>query len=381
MKDTPTSLAQIGESLADAFYARLLGLGLPEEAAYELPASGLSALFSLGRDIDHWQDNTMEWEHLAAQFTEGFVPENLSPPLGTTDKEEHHVPDERPGLPLRPLQLSNYPFVPGRSGSAISETRTAHLNFSNLPQNQEFNRQQHPENHRDSLPGKPLLETDMPAIHPNEGPPYEKSSYEEPRYEKPLPPPDATSDTPRMPSFHEPAETRGQRPVDRANSEPPWRQPMRPEDQPNDLSAFHREPAPSIWSRPLQGLGDFVSQYDPTAAPVPEKNVTTEQSNPPATTGSAPNLQEPAVPVALRDRPQRPLTVDEWMAEQTAIAPDPAVEIQQSVQQLTQDNFAENQPFNPIDDSFGPPAGLADTDDILNELTQRIIRDFRRYYP
>lgn len=356
MKDTPTSLAQLGESLAESFYDRLLGLGLPDDAAFEMPASDLSALYSLGGDIHHWQNVEMDWEQLEAQFTGGFVPENLIAPGETGNNEEQNATDTH--TPRRQPQMRNYPFVADSSSRVFAESETAYSRLSINPADQLPEARQTFRTGQESLPNKTPTETnDIPVM----------ASH---RDDIPLPTLNGVSATPQTPNSPEPAETRGKRPLDRVNPESPPPQPINPENLPNDLAAFHPEPAPSIWSQPLQGLGDFVSHYEPSTEPVPEKNFIADQSSRPV----APS------PVEDSNRILMPLAVEDLLPGSTIVQPEPGLPQQKAILEKNTDT-PENQIFKSIDNNPDPTAVLPDTDDILDELTQRIIRDFRRFYP
>lgn len=361
MKDTSTALAQMGESLARSFYDRLLGLGLPEDAAFELPVSDLSALFSLGEDIHHWQNVEMDWEQLEAQFTGGFVPENLIAPGGSGNTEEQNTTNTRTGTPRRQPQMRNYPFVTDSTNRVFADRETAYSRVLEPPTDQITETPQPLQNNPQPIAGTTPPETNIQDVGSSLPGAMPSSLL------------DGPSVTPRTPNFQEPAETRINGPMDRANPESLPSLSTKPENHPNNLAAFHPEPAPSIWSQPLQGLGDFVSHYEPSAEPVSGKEIISGQSP-----GPIPPVQVP--PVNDSNHTLMPLAAEDLLTGPAIVQPESVPAQQQRFLEKNVD-IPENQTFKSIENNPDSTAVLPDTDDILDELTQRIIRDFRRFYP
>jgi len=141
--------------------------------------------------------------------------------------------------------------------------------------------------------------------------------------------------------------------------------------------------ADSIWKRPLQNLGDFATQ---AGFPVSKKNEDIPSSvkapavsfeDIPATTGQDNiNATEPGNKVSNVIFP-----VAEQFITSGAAFTKPSIPGRPGTVSPAEHNInfqSENQPFEQATPLSLPSP---DVDDLLEELTDRILRDFRRYYP
>jgi len=140
--------------------------------------------------------------------------------------------------------------------------------------------------------------------------------------------------------------------------------------------------ADSIWKRPLQNLGDFATQ---AGFPVSKKNEDIPSSikapvidfgDIPATTGQDnTNATEPGNQVSNVIFP----VAEQFITPGAAFTTPPISGWAGTFSPEHNINFqSENQPFEQATPLSLPSP---DVDDLLEELTDRILRDFRRYYP
>ena len=141
------------------------------------------------------------------------------------------------------------------------------------------------------------------------------------------------------------------------------------------------EPEASIWSQPLQGLGDFLARYEPTENTGQTNTTRKKPIRPePASGAPPPQLAQPYPPPGYpkAGKMPAPLTPNHFASPETP--PDSNFYVAPGTFQNTEDNN-ENKSLISVPGKEKTLETIPDTDDLLAELTQRIIRDFRRFYP
>jgi hypothetical protein len=148
-------------------------------------------------------------------------------------------------------------------------------------------------------------------------------------------------------------------------------------DEPDAYSA-------SIWSKPLQGLGDFATQITHASSKHTSENVPSPQPVQPS--GNTTNQLSVYSGWLSPGKPD-----DQTNQGQSLVSGQPTTTDSAFTTPLNSDlveplleagEIANVQPENqPFQSTIRPHTILPDTDDILEALTDCIYRDFRRYYP
>lgn len=360
MNDLSTRLAQLGEILSGELQQRLSDWSQPG-GVFDAPLAGLTPLVQAGEDLDRWQAEMSVWTQLEAQFSGGFIPSNL---LNAAEADAPETGDPE-GLPED--RLPGRGAASHRDGNVSRSTGTlpghpagydplGPERISALEKNAPWATGQHASAQTPPAPETPVA-------------PYFQSAagfLEHPLLDK------TTRDT-MLPGQTPPAPEQPNQPRDVENTPDLSRTPRSFAGIAGEPGTARQEPPASIWSQPLQGLGDFMTNYVPpparwTPPETPEQPKTHSVFVPPP----FPQEQTPPTPTPVSGAiprnggsvaiPDDPLVSSSGIAMHTGLLP-------------------ENQAFQSIEPTESTPMTTPDTDELLDELTQRIIRDFRRFYP
>lgn len=359
------STADLGKAIISAYYNKLNEWSsLPEPT---LPEDALPASFSIAKDMLCIEEDWQGFAALIQTLQTDYLPQDLFEASGTGTLPPGQLPSlkQRENHPWTLPQTADRPFV----FPADFEEHPAQNNISdntdlslytgggfNFPEIGEFS--------SSSIENKALL-FEFPGY------PFEAFTNDIAK--------GSEKEIPAMPRENILNPAQNQHSLD---PDGPDVIPQGVSMQKTELHDLQDYPA-SIWTSPLQNLGDFASQI---TYPVSrgDQHIPISGSTQPFENNANPSslyLRRPtATGLNTQTNESHPSTTNPFATPGLFFtippAPDPAESMSQKGE--IADLQPENQPFQ---SSVPPPAILPDTDELLEALTDRIRRDFRRYYP
>jgi hypothetical protein len=363
VKEIANELARLGTDISASFAEKIGQWGFVATQE-RLPAAELSGLFALGEDLERFQTALQDFEDMETAFQGNFypdfqtqIPENQpeTPEIGQDEKRVARRLENFPFTAGSPLPFYKTPQMPPKSPAHAGAERfetpasgTAHKpeNVWQRPETAQNNGNiPLPETNagarRNGATNRGDFQNEMPRLDLPEARFWENKSIENKNIEgqgiKKMPP--QTPPTPPDTPFFQNPDT------------------AFPQGQKNTTP----EISDDIWRRPLQNLGGFASGFSQyPASPTPEKNETKPVQNP---------QNENVV------KPDRSYPAPESTPEKTILQTPPMPPVRMPDQTEWEESRVPTLQTHSLDDPFDQ------TEDLLEALTRRIARDFKRYYP
>jgi hypothetical protein len=142
---------------------------------------------------------------------------------------------------------------------------------------------------------------------------------------------------------------------------------------------FNNEVSKSIWSAPLHNLSDFAGMVSYVAPDkIDQSKPTQDSAKPSIDNGEKPRLANAPIENGNNFQDGWFVIPDSANAQNVLNLPASTIQQAQPIPMAANGTRAENRSFpNPQQQQVSSP----DPDELLEALTERILRDFRRYYP
>lgn len=361
------SIVDLGEAIIGAYYNKLNEWSALAELTFakdDLPAS-----FSMMDDVLRLEENWQEFTALVQTLQTDYLPQDLLKSSGT----EALPPEQELQSPRFVKKVNNNPFA------SLSEANASFALSPGLKEQPSANKIESSTNFTLSESEFDFPEIEQTTSHiENRLPSFESPGNSFGAITNNI------SESSARDIFNMPEEDIFN--LIQSQNKPNWNKPDLIPQGTSMQKAESKEPddyAASIWTSPLQNLGDFATQITyPLKArdeniQSPRKVQPTENGTSRSSTysaglnsGQSDSQTNPFQSLVPEQSAAPDLTFNTPLISGSAEQPFKAGEIA--------DFQPENQPFQ----STTPPhTFLPDTDDLLDALTDRIVRDFRRYYP